>query len=136
MVLDIDRWWSKFLHFALHQLIDWRLVHQIFLKLFAMDLSGQMIPSIHRWQYFGQDLLMHMMYRIGTRPVFGGKDGHLLTHQFSRFHLMDQLILDKIFNTCLEIAIGSLQLLLVPNSHFWSRTLFKHKQKIMLQFML
>ena len=60
---------------------------------------------------------MHQKLRIGTRPVTGGKDGHLLTRLFNLFHQMEQSILDKKFRVFLEIAIGSLQCQHVQNSH-------------------
>jgi hypothetical protein len=62
-----------------------------------MDPNGQIVHSIHQWQYFGQDLQLHQKFRIITRPVIGGKDGHLLTRLFNLFHQMEQSILDKKF---------------------------------------
>jgi hypothetical protein len=83
-----------------------------------MDQSGLIVRSIHQWQFFGPDLHLHLRSHHGTQAVTGGKDGLLLTQQFNLFPPMELLILDKMFNSCLEIAIGSLQRLLVLNSHF------------------
>ena len=82
-----------------------------------MDPNGQIVLSIHQWQYFGQDLQLHQKLRIITRPVTGGKDGHLLTRLFNLSHQMEQSILDKQIRVVLEIAILSLQCQHVQNSH-------------------
>lgn len=83
-----------------------------------MDQSGLIVRSIHQWQFFGLDLHRQVWSHHGTQAVTGGKDGLLLTQLFNLFPPMELLILDKMFNSCLEIAIGSLQRLLVLNSHF------------------
>ena len=82
-----------------------------------MDPNGQTVHSIHQWQYFGQDYNMNTMFRIITRPITGGKDGHLLTRLFNLFHQMEQSILNKQIRVVLEIAILLLQCQHVQNSH-------------------
>ncbi len=117
--LDIDPWLNKFLHFVLLQSKDWKLAHQIFLKQFAMELNGQIHPSIHLWQYFGMDSLMQLLLLHGTQRGTGGKDGQLLGQIFPFFLLMDRLISDKMFSLCLETAIGSLRRLLALSILLW-----------------
>lgn len=73
-----------------------------------MELSGQIHPSIHQWQYFGADFLIQLLILNGTLRIIGGIDGQLLGQLFPYFHLTDQLILDKVFREASQTVIGFL----------------------------
>ena len=94
------------------------MVRQIFLRLFAKEIGGQILHLIHQWQFIGMALLILAQFLDGVAiNTFGidGKTSILIYHSFLQMVLLLQ---SKVFRDYLEIAISLLLWQVLLNIHF------------------